>query len=306
MSFDLFDKVTSRLQSQSGQESADSPDVPELVASFLGNLGMLKDIPVYYLIPDERYLPLGSAQLNGVEVEQGAFKFFWLDSEWIECLMDGATSIGADESRSLLLTKAMGGDYVASVYLSGKKARLKAQLTGAYSPGEFQDEFDNRFAAYLNNGHPSPTLAMNNWQYTGFFMRSTLIQGWPGIEVIAEGRDSDSTDDVIRPLQVIRMERIAVDTLFCICEGIISQVVINQPKEALHFGFEEGNTVDTTKGTVSATVSSADGYCSGGVVDIAGLASALGAADAAQFAQPMLVKPLKFTVDISWNQTDPT
>ena len=41
------------------------PEVPDEVRSFLGNIGMLNGIPIYYLIPDEQYLTMGSAILNG-------------------------------------------------------------------------------------------------------------------------------------------------------------------------------------------------------------------------------------------------
>ena len=83
MAFDIFNLVNTRLKES---QNEDLPDVPDEVRSFLGNLGMLNGIPLYYLIPDEKYLPMATAKLNNVVVEQGAFKFFWLDKEWIEAI----------------------------------------------------------------------------------------------------------------------------------------------------------------------------------------------------------------------------
>ena len=296
MAFNLFDLVIKRLQDPALQ---DGPDVPDVVRSFLGNLGLLNDVPIYYLIPDERYLPMQTAPINNRPVEQGAFKFFWLDKEWIECLMDGALSIGGDDDRELLLTKAMGGNYVAEVYLQEKKDRLTKQLYGSYPPDEFKQQYDTRIQKYLNNGQPEPTRAQNNWCYTGFLMRSSLISSWPGVEVVAQGNDPDDDGQPSgppRPLQLVRMDMIAPDTLFCICEGIISNVEIKQPAEALHFAIDDQYQVNGVK----VDVSQPDSMCSGGVIDVLKLAAGLGATNSAQWAQQMVAKPLKFMVNISW------
>jgi hypothetical protein len=297
MAFDLFDLIIKRLQDPDMQ---DGPDIPADVRSFLGKLGMLNDVPIYYIIPDERYLPMQTSPINGRPVEQGAFKFFWLDKEWIECLMDGALSIGGDDDRELVLTKAMGGNYVAEVYLQEKKNRLTKQLYGAYPPEEFKKQYDTRIQKYLNNGQPDPTRAQNNWCYTGFLMRSSLISGWPGVEVIAQGNDPNEEGQPsgqLRPLQLMRMDLIAPDTLFCICEGIISNVEIKQPAEALHFGMDDNYMVNGTKVNISAP----DNMCSGGVIDVLKLSSDLHTKNSAQLAEQMVAKPLKFIVNISWN-----
>jgi hypothetical protein len=292
---DLFELVNEKLNDWEAQKDGGipEPDVPEEVRSFLGNLGMLNGIPIYYLIPDVRYLAMRTAKINGHDIEQGAFKFFWLDKEWIECLMDGALSIGNDDERSLILTKAMSGNYVAEVYLRNKTDRLKKQLSNAYTPEEFETEFDKRRQRYLNNGKPEPTRAQNNWCYTGFLMRSELISAWPGIEVLAKGKDPNDTkipDNPERVLQLVRMERIAADTLFCICEGIISQVEIKQPHEVLHFGLTMSNK-DVT-----------DPERSAGVIDISKLSKDLKVTDSASFAQNMMTQPYRFIIKITWEE----
>lgn len=71
----------SPLDNGSGQEAGPIPIPPEIAAWFK-RLSLLEGAPFNYLIPDERLLPLES------------IRFFQLDWLWIECLLDGAFSIG--------------------------------------------------------------------------------------------------------------------------------------------------------------------------------------------------------------------
>lgn len=64
--------------------NAPGPDLPLPItlSKWLDDLSLLEGVPFSYLVPDERMLPLES------------IRFFWLDWFWIECLLDGAFSIG--------------------------------------------------------------------------------------------------------------------------------------------------------------------------------------------------------------------
>jgi hypothetical protein len=57
-------------------------ELPETVTAWFADLALLHGIPFSYLVPDERMLPLES------------IRFFWVDWRWIECLLDGAFSVG--------------------------------------------------------------------------------------------------------------------------------------------------------------------------------------------------------------------
>ena len=57
-------------------------ELPETVASWFENLILLEGVPFNYLVPDERMLPVES------------IRFFQIDPIWMECLADGAFSIG--------------------------------------------------------------------------------------------------------------------------------------------------------------------------------------------------------------------
>jgi len=57
-------------------------DLPQAVSSWFEHLALLEGVPFNYLVPDERLLPAES------------IRFFQLDPRWMECLVDGAFSIG--------------------------------------------------------------------------------------------------------------------------------------------------------------------------------------------------------------------
>lgn len=64
------------------QKQTSNPDIPEAITNWFRDLSLLKGIPFSYLVPDERLLPVES------------IRFFRIDPRWIECMLDGAFSIG--------------------------------------------------------------------------------------------------------------------------------------------------------------------------------------------------------------------
>jgi hypothetical protein len=57
-------------------------DLPETVRGWFDQLALLEGVPFRYLVPDERMLPPES------------IRFFQVDEQWMECLLDGAFSVG--------------------------------------------------------------------------------------------------------------------------------------------------------------------------------------------------------------------
>jgi hypothetical protein len=57
-------------------------NTPTTIANWFRDLELLKNIPFNYLVPDAQLLPPKS------------IRFFWVDSYWVDCLQDGAFSIG--------------------------------------------------------------------------------------------------------------------------------------------------------------------------------------------------------------------
>lgn len=311
------------------------PDVPPEVRLFLGRLALLQGVPPEYLVPDEKLLPKFRLE-NGEQQEWGSLRFFWLDPAWIECLLDGALSVGPDTDRKLLLTKAMAGNYLAEAFQKDLIERLKQQLAGSYQPEAFKKEMAARMRAKGIavkgndfNAIVDPTPAQRDCRFTGFLLRSSLVSGWTGLEIEVKGTDTNEPkivpDEAIYPLQLVRMEKIAGDTLLCLCEGIIRKIVISQPPEGLHFGLNadarsEGSftrkftgisgKTESTRAAVAVPQRTSHAQNSQRVVRIkksktgpAGLADLLAAtADPADFAMEMIVQPIRNEITVSWEQ----
>src|SRR5262245_19805440 len=82
------------------QSSLDRVLLPELLSRWLGRLRLLKGVPFNYLIPDEGMLPPES------------IRFFYLDMNWVDALLDGAFSIGRNLTKT---EKAPGNNLDAAV-----------------------------------------------------------------------------------------------------------------------------------------------------------------------------------------------
>ena len=80
---------------------------------------------------------------------------------------------------------------------------------------------------------------------TGFLLRSAVVVGWPGLEVISY--DADGTQ--FAPASVLRMERLAPGLLLYLVAGAIETVDIREPAEGLHFGFDV--VVDGAPGAIA-------------------------------------------------------
>ena len=61
-------------------------EMPLPLRAWLDELSLLERVPFSYLVPDEQMLPMES------------IRFFWIDWLWIECLLDGAFSVGRHTS----------------------------------------------------------------------------------------------------------------------------------------------------------------------------------------------------------------
>lgn len=106
----------------------------------------------------------------------------------------------------------------------------------------------------------------------GLLLRSTLVSGWPGLEVVAtKGGD---------PLELLRSESLAPSVLLCLFSGIPDQVQLRAPHQILHFEVRDGLPWREN---------------AGGVLDVAAAAKAAGAKGPAEFARSMLAAPEQLT-----------
>lgn len=310
-SFNLFDMVNDQLNSTTADPAAHMPPLPEDVGEFLGKLSMLQGVPVHYLIPNERFLQLteveinvdrhnkivadhlvaGRADVQKITVERGALKLFYIDPEWVQCLLNGALSI-ADDDDVKLLTKAMEGNFAALVHYNEVKDQVKKQINGRYTPAEYENELKERLKQRnLVYGNPSPTDAQKNWSYTGFIIRSSVISTWTSVEIIAKGTIGKETDKALR---VVRLDKLANNTVLCICEGVITEVEITQPAETIYL-----DTTQLQMGHVPQR--------NNGVLDITKIINPTPhllnskMADSATLTNTLLSKPLKTKLTIKRN-----
>ncbi len=194
--YNLFEKLKDPDHKNRILDSA--PPIPDQVRKWLGRLSLLYGVPFGYLVPDEKML------------EMESLRFFYFDPQWMECLIDGALSVGRSSDVRLLLGKAMAGNFLSEEVLEeAKKIR----------PG-------------LQGKEVHPSSAQGTWRLTGFILRSAVVAGWRGLEIKAYGDNPDES------LPILRLERISNDVMLCIFEGVMKQLVITQPPESMHFGVQ--------------------------------------------------------------------
>ncbi|WP_159007206.1 hypothetical protein [Bradyrhizobium sp. S69] len=146
-----------------GAAPGDAPDStdPNLsqVISWLGDLILLKPVPLFYLVPDERMLPIES------------IRFFQIDSSWMASLIDGALSLGrvteTDQSHDAAFRPMLQQE------IGRAAASARARRRGA-----------------LGATDPAPLPAR---PASGFLLRSTAVTKWPKLEVAASGPTGEAT-----------------------------------------------------------------------------------------------------------------
>jgi hypothetical protein len=216
------------------EKQAAIQDVFGDVAVWLGRLVLLYGVPFNYLIPDEKMLPRES------------LRFFYIDPIWIQCLVQGASSVGNAEYGSALVDNAINTLAQPNRPDAGSGP---APLTNKAAAG-VRDGLRQQY-----EGIPMPQQSEDlDWPLTGFLLRSAAVQGWRGLEVMAyktvtpqekliwetkplneEQRDKLNKESVA-PLKALRIEQLASDVMLGIFNGVIAQLVIRQPQEGLHFG----------------------------------------------------------------------
>jgi hypothetical protein len=241
-------------------DAAEESDLA-LVLAWMTRLHLLYGVPFNYLVPDERMLPAES------------LRFFRLDDNWMDALLDGAYSIGfagaAEPTSQAARSQVMAAARVATPRV--RQDVLAASRTMAAA------------ASTVARDEPSDS---GGGPVSGFLLRSAVVAGWPGVEVRGWA-DAAGT----QPLALLRLETVAPSLLLCLFDGVAAAVELREPAEALHFGVEaaEGGWQKATR--YAAPV---DGHAAGdftgvtvgvplrsaetGVVDVSTLATVLGGA----------------------------
>jgi hypothetical protein len=202
----MTERWTTGPQYLEAQEQAlRSTDLPEgdedaerQIAEWLGRLRRLHGVPFHFLVPDARMLPTESIRV------------FVLDENWIECLVDGAFSIGRGATRDAAREETAARHFGERSAASARTARARALGLAT----------EDEPAAGATEG------------ITGFLLRSSVLTAWPGLEL-----KGFSHPDGTGPLDLIRFDRVADDIALCLFRGRAALVTFSEPAETLHFGF---------------------------------------------------------------------
>lgn len=192
--------------------------------TWLNRLMLLHGVPINYLVPDEGMLPPES------------IRFFYVDMNWVDALLDGAFSIGRN------LTAA--GDSVSH--------NVDRAVSSAVRPALNQNAGAVRARAFGLQAPPASLQVVS-----GFMLRSSLVTDYPGISVNAYPQGG--TPDLNNPektvfLPLLRFEQLGAssDTIICLVDGDAVQFDIHQPPEQLHYGIDSYS--QTPKVTASKEV----------------------------------------------------
>lgn len=175
----------------------------ETIAAFAANLRQLIGVPFRYLVPTNAMLPPES------------IRFFFVDQNWIDALVDGALSLGRIGNVDFLHDQALSpvmNERAETLALNQRRLQL---------------------------GQPATREVVETPVYSGFLLRSALVSGWPGLEVqafkAAEGSGVNTCCSGEK-VELVRMERLAGDVLICLFAEPFGCVNIHEPKEGINFG----------------------------------------------------------------------
>ncbi len=187
-------------------------------SAWLGRLVLLYGVPLHNLVPDEDMLP------------PETLRFFFLDPDWTQALVQGACSVGNADCGDLLVNRVMRfclsptvddpaseSDLPVEAAAAGEAARAAAGTrAGLRAECEGREKASKEAPAGLD------------WPLGGFLLRSAVVEGWRGLEI--EGWLGDAK------LPALRIEQLADDVMLVLFNGMPETVEIRQPREGLHFG----------------------------------------------------------------------
>ncbi|MEV4180613.1 hypothetical protein AB0J28_04100 [Streptosporangium canum] len=173
------------------------------IAQWLGRLMLLLPVPFIHLVPEERMLPKES------------LRFFHADPSWLDALVSGALSIGAQSSRDTLQDQIVAAAVRAAAARTAAAHRDTLRGTAASAAEDTGDG-----------------LGSAARPVSGLLLRSALASGWPNLAVRAAGPDGT-------PLPVLRMDHLAPTVLLCLFDGLPATVELREPQEGFRFGVED-------------------------------------------------------------------
>jgi hypothetical protein len=176
----------------------DSDEDAQQVVEWLAATALLYNVPFNNLVAHPSLLPSES------------IRFFYLDQNWTDALLDGALSVGLQTSRDSLFQQLMRDKLYEGV--QAVMAEVRDALLGVAA-----------------QGHAPVAVAP-----AGFIVRSQGITGWRGLEIRAW-----SAADSVNPMKPLRLDALAGDVLLCIYPDLPVKITFTEPSEGLVFGMED-------------------------------------------------------------------
>lgn len=185
------------------------------VVSWLSRLRILEGVPFRYIVPHEEMLPNES------------IRFFHIDRNWLDALVDGALSVGRIGSEE-------------SKYDADKYEDLMIDLND--SEREHRPFANMLFSNLLTSAQGSPSnLEVGGGEMSGFLLRSSVVRDYPGLEISAfDGSSAGSTFNwqAEHRIPTIRQQKLSESLMICIFNGIPTHLRIEQPKEGMRQGMD--------------------------------------------------------------------
>ncbi len=178
-----------------------APTLPDELATWLAQLTLLYGVPTEYLVPDTRVLPTES------------IRFFFLDRNWLDRLVDGALSAGVLSSKDDVFNQA----FFEHIYhqIDEAQLHLRSELRGKVKS----------------------SLVTTGGTISGLLIRSQAVSGWPGMEINAYKAG--------QPLTILRMDCLSPNVLLCLFYDVPDRVEFIEPAEGLHFGVTRAQGAET-------------------------------------------------------------
>lgn len=173
---------------------------------------VLMGVPSENLVPNPKLLPAESV------------RFFYLDSNWLDAMIEGALSIGIESSRDQLYQDLMKDLIWDKLHEAVQKVRDQAL-------GNFAQQSD------VNK------VPFDHESMTGMLLNSAVVADWPGLQVTAYLQTKTNPDGEIIPdydseMNLLRLEHLGKNMMLALWPAVPALVTINEPHEGIAFGFE--------------------------------------------------------------------
>ena len=201
-------------------------DIPDDLKDYADELRLLKGVPLTYLLSDVS------------ELSEESIRFFFLDINWTDALLDGAFSVG----------RVCTQDYAADRYV-------------LMETGKGREYLQTPRIRRMHSNHKNSMIRLfdahdANVDYTkvsGFILRSKLVNKMKGLHLYGydkSGAPKSNGDEGV-PLRILRMETIADSIMLCLFCGEIYEILIEEPKTGMRFGV---SSVDISGNKISRSI----------------------------------------------------